>query len=89
VIENASVRPREEGLEAPEDTLFALRQTRAHAARLEAELRRIEHQMAQVEADRAALQSRLDERDSYVAAIHRSGGWKLLQKIRDLVGRRW
>jgi hypothetical protein len=68
---------------------FDLELSRQNARRLERELRLIEHRLAQTEADQASVQSRLDERNDYVEAIHRSAGWKLLQKARDLFGRRW
>lgn len=72
-----------------EEAQFALELSRQSVGRLETEIRLLEHRLAQAEADRAAVQGRLDERESYVAAIHRSGGWKLLQKIRGFFGRRW
>ena len=72
-----------------EEAQFALELSRRSAAGLEAEVRLLEHRLAQAEADRAAVQSRLDERESYVAAIHRSEGWKLLQKLRGFLGKRW
>jgi hypothetical protein len=68
---------------------FDLELSRQNAHRIERELRLIEHRLAQAEADQAAVQNRLDERNAYVEAIHRSAGWKLLQKARDLFGRRW
>jgi len=72
-----------------EEAQFALELSRQSVARLEAEIRLLEHRLAQAEADGAAVQSRFDEREGYVAAIHRSKGWKLLQKTRGFFGRRW
>ncbi|MEO6326413.1 MAG: hypothetical protein ABIT01_16305 [Thermoanaerobaculia bacterium] len=57
--------------------------------RLEAELRRQEQQYANLEVERDSLRHRLDERQRYVAAIHASGAWKLVQGVRGLFGRRW
>lgn len=68
---------------------FELELARSGKANVEAEVRRLERRVAQLEADRAALQSRLDERERYVGAIHASGGWKLLQYVRGLFGRKW
>jgi predicted nuclease with TOPRIM domain len=72
-----------------EEAQFALELSRRTVASLEAEIRLLEHRLAQAEADRAAVKNRLDERESYVAAVHRSGGWKILQRFRGFFGRRW
>jgi hypothetical protein len=57
--------------------------------RLEKELRRFERRLAEVEAERTALRTRLEERERYLAAIRASRPWKLIQLLRGLVGRRW
>jgi len=57
--------------------------------RLEKELRRLERRLAEVEAERTALRTRLDERERYLAAIRASRPWKVIQLLRSLVGRRW
>lgn len=89
----APVPPCEERLGRLEVELsqlgFELELARSGKANVEAEVRRLERRVAQLEADRAALQSRLDERERYVGAIHASGGWKLLQYVRGLFGRKW
>ena len=72
-----------------EQALFERDLARTEAARLGEELRRLERRVAQLDADRGSLQARLDERERYVGAIHASGGWKLLQSVRGLFGRRW
>jgi chromosome segregation ATPase len=53
------------------------------------EVRRLELRLSETRAEVAALQSRLDERERYLAAIHHSGGWRALQGIRGWLGRRW
>ncbi|MHB8799699.1 MAG: class I SAM-dependent methyltransferase [Thermoanaerobaculia bacterium] len=57
-------------------------QARAEQARLEA-------QLATVLDDRAAWRRRAEELDGYVERIHASGGWRLLQTLRGLAGRKW
>ena len=89
----APVPPCEERLGRLEVELsqlgFELELARSGKANVEAEVRRLERRVAQLEADRSALQSRLDERELDGGAIHASGGWKHLQSIRGLFGRRW
>ncbi len=91
--------PKEESLELVEE-LARLRVRLAEAGfentlarqgmdRLRAEIRKLERQLSNSEAARASLRSRLGERERYVSAIHASGGWKLLQFLRGLFGRRW
>ena len=62
---------------------------RAACARLENELRLAEGRLAESEMARISLEARLAERDHYVRALHGSRGWKLLQGLRSLFGRRW
>jgi|GEM_PF-1357630 hypothetical protein len=68
----------------------------ARAQRLEAEVRRLEANGRRLEVGLAAsnaeletFRGRLAERDRYVKAIHDSGAWRLIQKVRGLFGRRW
>ncbi|KAA0252442.1 MAG: hypothetical protein EDX89_18465 [Acidobacteria bacterium] len=72
-----------------EQALFERDVARRIRGRLETEIRRLHHHISLVEADRGALRQRLEERERYVAALHSSVGWKLLQWARGLVGRRW
>jgi hypothetical protein len=53
------------------------------------QVRRLELRQAEIRAELSALRARLDERERYLAAIHHSGGWRALQRLRQLVGRRW
>jgi septal ring factor EnvC (AmiA/AmiB activator) len=57
--------------------------------RLEREMRQMEHQVAQARSEEVGLRSRLDERERYIAALHGSKGWRLLQGVRRVFGRRW
>ena len=57
--------------------------------RAEDETRRLREELADARADLAAVQSRLAERLAYVRNLHASSGWKLLQTVRGLFGRRW
>lgn len=86
VPRSAAETPREPDLEA---ALFERDIARRIRGRLETEIRRLHHHISLVEADRSALRQRLDERERYVAAIHSSSGWRLLQWGRGLFGRRW
>ncbi len=72
-----------------DEAKFELELSHRNADRLERELRALEHRLAQAEADCAAVQNLLLERNAYVEAIHRSAGWKLLQRVRNVFGRRW
>ena len=71
------------------EALFERDIARRIRGRLETEIRRLHHHISLVEADRNALRQRLEERERYVAAIHSSSGWRLLQWGRGLFGRRW
>jgi len=57
--------------------------------RLAKELERAGRRLAEVEAERAALRSRLEERERYLAAVRASRPWRVVQFLRGLVGRRW
>lgn len=72
-----------------EQARFELELTREANARLEQEIRRLEQRLAARGAECAAFKSRLAERDRYVAAIHTSTAWKLVEGLRGLLGRRW
>lgn len=68
---------------------FELSLSRRAEERLIDEIRRCENRLAQSEAEKAALRGRLAEREQYLGAIHTSAGWRLLQFVRGLFGRRW
>lgn len=72
-----------------ESLTFELELAQRVTARLESELRRLQQHAAALEADRAAIRNRLDERERYLLAVQRSIGWRALQWTRGLVGRRW
>lgn len=57
--------------------------------RLVDENRRLEYRIAELEADRVALKSRLDETESYLRDVKTSKPWRLVQFLRGLVGRQW
>lgn len=57
--------------------------------RTAAEVKRLELRLSETRAELAALRNRLEERERYLNAIHHSGGWRLLQGLRGLLGRRW
>ena len=57
--------------------------------RAEQETERLKQELADARTDLAAVQSRLAERLAYVRNLHASSGWKLLQAVRGLFGRRW
>jgi len=51
--------------------------------------RHLELRQAEIRAELSILRARLDERERYLAAIHQSGGWRFLQRLRQFLGRRW
>jgi hypothetical protein len=57
--------------------------------RLADENHRLEYRIAELEAERATLKSRLDEAESYLRDVKSSKPWRLVQFLRGLVGRRW
>lgn len=63
----------------------------ARAARknAEEEIRRHRQELALLRMDLAAIRERLNERETYVRNLHGSAGWKALQAVRGLFGRRW
>lgn len=68
---------------------FELELARSVEGRLDAECRRLHQHIAAIEADRASLRNRLDERERYLLAVQRSLPWRAAQLLRGLVGRRW
>lgn len=48
-----------------------------------------EQRLAAALEDRASWRRRAEELDAFVAMVRASGGWRLLQALRALVGRRW
>ncbi len=63
----------------------------ARAARknAEEEIRRLRQELALSKLDLTAVRGRLNERETYVKNLHGSAGWKALQAVRGLFGRRW
>ena len=63
----------------------------ARAARRNAgeEFRRLRQELALSKQDLAAVRERLNERETYIRNLHGSAGWKALQWLRGLFGRRW
>lgn len=72
-----------------DEVIFERDLARQTVKRLERETRQMERQVAQLRSEETALRNRLDERERYVAALHGSRGWKLLQALRGVFGRRW
>lgn len=88
----ASAAPEGAPVPAPDDPAALLRE-RDRALRLceqaRAEQARLEAQLARALDDRAPLRRRAEELEAYVERIHASGGWRLLQALRGLAGRKW
>jgi hypothetical protein len=61
----------------------------AKAKRLTGEVQSLQSQLASLQADRTILQTRLSDRERYLSAIEDSAGWKMVERIRNLVGRGW
>jgi chromosome segregation ATPase len=63
----------------------------ARAARksAEEEIRRLRQELSLSKMDLTAVRGRLNERETYVRNLHGSAGWKALQAVRGLFGRRW
>ena len=57
--------------------------------RTDEEKRRLDAQLAAAEAERTHLRAVLAQRETYLAAIHRSVVWKAAQTLRRLLGRKW
>ncbi|MGA7989838.1 MAG: hypothetical protein WCC53_00235 [Thermoanaerobaculia bacterium] len=82
----------------PEDDWVSARVERARheremalaaVSRLEGEVRRLGYRVAELEADRVALNNRTVEAEAYVAAVKASLPWRVIQSLRGLVGRKW
>lgn len=75
----------------PNPAALALERDRAlrlwEQARAEGLLR--EQRLAAALEDRASWRRRAEELDAYVTKVRASGGWRILQALRALVGRRW
>jgi hypothetical protein len=61
----------------------------AAASRLEDEVKRLAYRVAELEADRVAIKNRAEEAEGYVAAVKASLPWRVAQRLRGLVGRKW
>lgn len=72
-----------------EEAIAARDLARAARESAEAEARRLKEELALVKLDLAAVRGRLNERETYVKNLHASAGWKVLQAVRGLFGRRW
>lgn len=72
-----------------EEALAARDLARAARENAEVETRRVKEELALVRLDLAAVRGRLNERETYVKNLHASAGWKVLQAVRGLFGRRW
>ena len=72
-----------------EKALFTVELTRKIRERREEHVRHLENVVADINADRSSLRTRLEERETYIRVLHGSRGWKFLQGLRGLFGRRW
>ncbi len=72
-----------------QETLAERDLAREGRRRLEGEVRRLEQELAHARQDLDAVRRRLAERETYVNNLHASRGWKALQAVRGIVGRRW
>ena len=59
------------------------------AKRLTGEVQSLQSQLASLQADRTILQNRLADRERYLQAIEASRGWRVIERIRKVVGRGW
>lgn len=57
--------------------------------RLTGEVQSLQSQLASLQADRTILQNRLADRERYLQAIEVSLGWRVIERIRNAVGRGW
>jgi prefoldin subunit 5 len=57
--------------------------------RLIGEVQSLQSQLASLQADRTILQNRLADRERYLQAIEVSLGWRVIERIRNAVGRGW
>ena len=72
-----------------EEARFDAELAREVRRRLEVEVRQLETRLAAANSESESLRGRLAERERYVAAIHGSAAWRLIQGVRGLFGRRW
>ena len=72
-----------------EDALAERDLARAARRSAEEEIRRLRQELALSKVDLTAVRGRLNERETYVKNLHGSAGWKALQAVRGLFGRRW
>jgi ubiquinone/menaquinone biosynthesis C-methylase UbiE len=88
----AGAAPASTSRPAPLDPAALLRE-RDRALRMSeqarAEQARLEAQLATVLEDRGAWRRRAEELDTFVTNIQASAGWRFLQSMRGLVGRKW
>ncbi len=61
----------------------------AAAKRLEDEVQRLTHRVAELEVDRVAIRTRAEEAERYLAAVRASLPWRVAQWLRGLMGRKW
>jgi uncharacterized protein YlxW (UPF0749 family) len=61
----------------------------AKARRLTGEVQSLQSQLASLQADRTILQTRLADRERYLTAIEASLGWRIVERVRTMVGRGW
>ena len=87
-MESPDAAPRP-GSPALERTRFERALALAIEKRLLDENSRLEYRVAELEADRAALRSRLQESEQYVRDVKTSRPWRVIQLLRGFVGRRW
>ncbi|MGZ7032800.1 MAG: hypothetical protein ACXVIJ_12615 [Thermoanaerobaculia bacterium] len=59
------------------------------AKRLTGELQTLQSRLASIQADRSILQNRLADRERYVQAVEASLGWRIVERIRKVLGRGW
>jgi chromosome segregation ATPase len=59
------------------------------AKRLTGEVQTLQSQLASIQADRSILQNRLADRERYVQAVEASLGWRIVERIRKVLGRGW
>lgn len=72
-----------------EELEYELALSRELHRRTDEERRRLDAHLAAVEARRIQLEAVLAQRETYIAAIHRSVVWRVAQALRRLLGRAW
>lgn len=77
-------------LEAERDrAAFNLQLEQEKFKRLQTEIVRLETDLLQLELDNKVLLSRLQSAEGFARTVRTSRGWRLLERLRSLVGRRW